>query len=190
MGDDRLIILLFQEPLKSDLDPRLLCHMAAELLRIPPFQNDLVSIIILICKSLHVPFFYICDRLRDLIDRISIHFPAKLDLGFHFIAVGHCHIAHIVCHSHDPDMAALDDSHRCTHPGSDLLLYLFVRPVTHDHFPLDPHPGKDMSELASPVCRLVLVHEIHVNGIVWDLHVKLGVQVEQRFSVLLESQDP
>ena len=87
-------------------------------------------------------------------------------------------------------MAAFHNTDCGAHPGSDLFLYFFRCPVSDYHFAYHTHAGYDMSKFTVAVCRLVLVHKIHVDGIVWNLFVELGMQMQQRFPVFLQSQDP
>ena len=47
-----------------------------------------------------------------------------------------------------------------------------------------------MSVLPVPMGRLILVHEIHVDGVVWDFAVELRVEVEQWLPVLLQAENP
>ena len=70
-------------------------------------------------------------------------------------------------------MAALYDTDCRTHPGSDLLAYSLAGPVSYNNFTLDAHTGYHVAPLTVAVCRLVLIHEIHVDGVVRNLLVKL-----------------
>ena len=45
-----------------------------------------------------------------------------------------------------------------------------------------------MPVLPVAVGRLVLIHEIHVNGVVGDLPVELGVQMQQGLAEFLQTQ--
>ena len=47
-----------------------------------------------------------------------------------------------------------------------------------------------MPVFTTAVCGLVLIHEIHIDRIIRDLTVELGVKMKERFSVLLQSEDP
>ena len=87
-------------------------------------------------------------------------------------------------------MAALYDTDSGTHPACDFLYDNRIRPVTDNNLALDPHAAYDMAVFTVAVCRLVFVHEIHVDGIVWNLLVKLCMQMHQRFPVFLQSQNP
>ena len=88
------------------------------------------------------------------------------------------------------DMAALHDSDCGTHPGCQSLLYFLVSPVSDDDFSLDSHTGNNMTVLSATMCRLVLIHEIHVDRVIWDFFIKLCVQMAQRFSVFFQTKDP
>ena len=190
MCNDGLIVFLLEEPLESEFDLCLYGNMAAELFRVSSFEQDIICIIIFICQCFYITPGHCLYSLCDLIDRISIYFPAEFDLCLHLITVCDCNISHIVSYSHDTHMAALDHAYSRAHPGADLLLYIFVSPVSDDHLALNAHTGEDMSILTAAVGRLVLVHEIHVDGIIWDFTVKLRVKVEKRFSVLLKTENP
>ena len=87
-------------------------------------------------------------------------------------------------------MAAFDHADGCPHPGRDPLLHLPVGPVSHHNFSLDSHTAHDMAVLSVAMGCLILVHKIHINGVIGNLLVKLGVQMQQRFPVLLQPQDP
>ena len=47
-----------------------------------------------------------------------------------------------------------------------------------------------MAVLPASMSRLVLIHEIHIDGVIGNLTVKLSVQMAQRFSVFLKPEDP
>ena len=87
-------------------------------------------------------------------------------------------------------MAALQHAHRGAHPGADPLLDILVLPVSHDHLAHFFQTAENMSVLPVSVGCLVLVHKVHVNGVVGDLPVELGMEMEQRFPELLQSQYP
>ena len=87
-------------------------------------------------------------------------------------------------------MAGFHHAHSCPHPGCDALLYRVILPVARDHLAVDAHAGHDMAVLPVPVRRLVFIHEIHVDGIVGNLLVVLCVQVKQRLSQFLQTEDP
>ena len=190
MRHNGLIVLLLQEPLEAKLDPCLNSHVPPEFLRISSLGLEAVFTFIFIHKGLHIRFGHGSHAVGDLIYRIGVYLPAEFDLCFNLVALGHCHISHIVCHAHDTDMTGLDHAHCGPHPGCDLLLYDTVLPEAHHDLPLDPHAADDVAVLPVTVCRLILVHEIHVYGIVRQLLIILRVQVEQRFPILLKSQDP
>ena len=175
MGDDGMVVLLLQEALEADLDARLHCHMAAELSRVPALVQNPVFRVILLHQSVDVPLAHVRHIFRDLVHRIGVYLPAELDLGFHLVPLGDGHIAHIVRHAHHADVAGLHDAHSSVHPPGQALQCPFIAPMPHDHLALDSHAGDDMAVLPVAVGGLVLVHEIHVDGVVGNLHVELGM---------------
>ena len=190
MGHNSLVVLLLQETLKTQLDARLNRHVPPEFPGVPPLGENLVLSVIFIHQGVDVALGHRCDRLRDLRHRVGVHLPAEFDLGLHLVALGDGYVAHIVRDAHHPDVAALDHAHRGPHPGRDPALNVRVRPVAHHHLALHTQPGENVAVLPVPVGRLVFIHEVHVNGVVGDLAVELGVQVQQGLAVLLKSQNP
>ena len=87
-------------------------------------------------------------------------------------------------------MAALHNTYCSAHPGRNLFLYFFIAPMAHYHFALNPHAGHNVTIFSVTVGRLVFIHKIHINGIIWDFLVELCMQMHQGFSVLLQSQNP
>ena len=72
-------------------------------------------------------------------------------------------------------MAALDHADCGAHPGCNALLHIDIAPVSDYDLALDSHACHDMTVLTVSVCRLVLVHEIHVDGVIRDLLIELGM---------------
>ena len=173
MSYDCLIVLFLQKSLKSNLDSGLNSYMVTEFFRISAFQKNLIFIIIFFHKCVNVCPRYCIDGFHNLIDRISIHFPAKFNLRFYFVAFCYCNISHIVCNTHDTDMAALDNTYCRTHPGTDSLLHILVRPESNDDLSLHPKAGEDVPVLSVPMSRLILIHKVHIYGIIRNLLIKL-----------------
>ena len=119
-----------------------------------------------------------------------IDLPAEFNLGFHLIALGNCHIVHVVTHAADTDVRGFHDADGRTHPAADPLLHLRIVPVAEDQLSLNPHTTLDMAVLPVAVRRLIFIHEIHVDGTVGNLFIKLSQQMAQRFFVFLQTDDP
>ena len=173
MGNNRLIILLLQEALKAQLDLRLHRRMSPELLLVPSLQKNLIFIIILLNQSIRVRLGNRVHRLHNLIHRIRVNLPAKLDLRLNLVPVRHSHISHIVRHTHHADMRRLHHTHSGAHPRSKLPLHALIRPVADNHLSLNSHAAHNMPILPAAMRRLVLIHKIHVNRVVGNLTVKL-----------------
>ena len=190
MCHDRLVVLRLQESLEPDLDSRLHRYMLSEFLLISAFQKYLILIIIFFDLRVNISFgnrLYFC---RNFIHRICVDLPSELDLRLYLIALGNGNIPHIIRDPHDTDVAALDHADRRAHPGADLFLNVRILPVSHDDLPLHAKAAEDVSVLSVSMRRLVLVHEVHVNGVIWNLAVELRMEVKQRLSVLLKSKNP
>ena len=70
-------------------------------------------------------------------------------------------------------MAALHDAHRGSHPGADRRLHRTLIPETDDNLSLNAHSRHHVAEFPVSVSGLVLIHEIHVNGVIGNLLIKL-----------------
>ena len=190
MGNHSLIIMVLQESLESDLDPCLYCYMTFEFFRVSALKKNVILIIIFFYQNINITLADTVHIFAYFVYRISVHFPAEFDLCLYLVALGNGNISHIIRHTAYADMAALHDTHSGAHPGSQSFLNFSVRPVSDDNLSLDSHTGYDMSVLSSAVSRLVFVHEVHIDGVIGDFLIKLCVQMAQRFSVFLQSQDP
>ena len=62
--------------------------------------------------------------------------------------------------------------------------------MTEDQLSLDAHAALNMAVFPVAMCRLVLIHEIHINGSIGNLFIKLGQKMTQGFLVLLQADDP
>ena len=185
-----MVILLQQELLKASLNLGLYRHMALKFLRIPALQQDSVLAVILVHQCRDVSLWHSLHIFGQLIDRIGVHFPAELHLGLHLVAFGDSHIPHVVRKSRHPYMAALHDAYRGAHPGCYAAHHLFISPVAHNNLSLNTHAGYHMAVFPVSMGGLVLIHEIHVNGIVGNLLVELCMEMHQGLSVFLQSQNP
>jgi len=190
MRDNRMIVLLHKELLKASLNLGLDSHMPPEFLGIPSLKQDGVPAVILIQQGCDIPLWNRLHIFAQLVHRICIHFPAKLHLGLYLITLGNRYIPHVVGKPGHPYMAALHDAHRGAHPTGNASLHLLIAPVSHDYLALNAHAGNHVAIFPVPVGGLVLIHEIHINGIIWNLLVELCVEMHQRLPELLKSQDP
>ena len=172
---DSLIVLFFQKTFKSDLDLCLNSDMLSEFLRISSLQENVIFAIVLFHQSVCICFRYSLYCFCNFVYRISVHFPAEFNLGFHLIPFCNRYISHIIRNSHNTDMTAFDNSDGSSHPGCDPLLNIFVIPESYDHFSLDSHPADNMSILSVSMSSLVFIHKVHINGVIRNLPVKLGV---------------
>ena len=185
-----MVILLQQELLKASLNLGLYRHMALKFLRIPALRQDGVLAVILVHQGRDISLWHSLHILGQLIDRVSVHFPAKLHLGLHLVAFGDSHIPHVVRKSCHPYMAALHNAYRGAHPGCYAAHHLLIAPVAHNNLSLNAHAGYHVAVFPVSVSGLVLIHEIHVNGIIGNFLVELCMKMHQGLSVFLQSQNP
>lgn len=188
--NDCLIIFLFQEFLKSDLNLSLNCYMTFKFFRISSLKKNIIFAVVFIYQRIYITFSYIFYIISNLIYRISINFPSEFDLCFYFITFCNSYVSHVICYTTYADMAALHDTNCSTHPGCQTLLDLFVCPVSCNDFSLDSHAGYHMAKLTAAVCGLVLIHKVHINGIIGDFHIELCMKMAQRFAILFKAKDP
>ena len=77
-----------------------------------------------------------------------------------------------------------------TQPSGQTLLHRLAPGMADDHFSRFAHPRTDVAELAAPVCRLVQIHEIHIDRRPRNISIELRVQMGQRFSQTTQTRDP
>ena len=119
-----------------------------------------------------------------------IDLPSEFNFRFYLIPFGYGNIVHVVPDTAYPDMGRFHDADCRSHPASYFILYPGICPMSHNNFTLYSHTAHHMAEFPVAVGRLVLVHEIHINGIIRDFLIELGMQMAQRLAVFLQSQNP
>ena len=188
--NDCLIIFLFQEFLKSDLNLSLNCYMTFKFFRISSLKKNIIFAVVFIYQRIYITFSYIFYIIGNLIYRISINFPSEFDLCFYFITFCNSYVSHVICYTTYADMAALHDTNCCTHPGSKSFLNIFICPVSDNNFSFDSHSCNNMTIFTTAMSRLVFIHKIHINGIIRNLLIKLCMKMAKRFSVFFQTKDP
>ena len=115
---------------------------------------------------------------------------AETLLKLYTVAVGNGHVVHV--HTEHQTAAVVGVGHCGSHarPYGNSLLSLGALPVTDNNLAGNTHAAADMTELDVAVSRLVEVHEVHVDGVPWEVSIILGVEVEQRLLQCLQTLDP
>ena len=72
-------------------------------------------------------------------------------------------------------MAALHKADGRAHPGGNPPDYLLIRPVSYNDLALNSHAAYDVSVLTVAVGRLIFIHKVHINGVIGDFLIKLGM---------------
>ena len=116
MSNNSLIVLFFQESLKSKLDLRLYCHMFPEFLFVSSLCDDTVLIIVFFYQNIRICPGDSIYRLGNFINRIGVDLPSEFNLSFNLIAFCYRNISHVICDSHNTDMAAFHNAYCRPHP--------------------------------------------------------------------------
>ena len=184
-----VVVVLHEEALDADLLGSLDLDVTTELLRVAAVEHEAVGLVVLVGELLDLGGGHGLDVRGEVVDRPRIDGPAELDLGLDLVAIGDGDVAHGVGEAGDADVAGLVDTHGDALPLAELGEGDGILPVTKDDLVVPAHAGKDVPELALTVGGLVLVHEVHVDGVVRDLLVVLRRKLAQRLAEVLQAQD-
>ena len=130
----------------------------------------------------------------DIVDKIAhgivIDLPAEVDVRFHLVALGDGDVAHVIGEAADLELFGEGVAGGDFAPGSQLFEGLFVFIIADDHLIVHAQARHDVAEFAVAVGSLVLVHEVHVDGVVRQLFVVLGGEVAHGLLQLGKAADP
>ena len=111
---------------------------------------------------------------------VIVYVPAIAYLALNSVAVRDRNVTHIVsqhCHFHCPaEINGCGSLSKAAYSGDNVLMLV----VPCDHLALYAESCADKAELAVAVGGLVQIHKIHINAVVGQLFVVLGVEVEHR----------
>ena len=133
---------------------------------------------------------HLSGQIRDLADSPVLNLPAVLDLAFEPVAVRDRDIAHVVAECRHACSVGEPDCLRDLCETADLLNDRLMLIEARHHFMANSELCQDEAVLAVTMCRLIQVHEVHVNGIVRQLLVGLRVKVQKRLLKQLKPLDP
>ena len=154
---------------------------------ISAFCKNIIFFIIFICQRINITLRHPCHSFCNFINWISIYFPAEFNLRFHFITFCYSYISHIICNTHNTDMAAFNYANSCSHPGSNFFLNMFICPVSHNYFSFHIQTAENMSIFSVSMGCLIFIHKIHIDCFIRNFTIKLCMQMKQWFSELLQS---
>ena len=115
---------------------------------------------------------------------------AKTLLELNTVTIGNSNIVHVHTEHKATYIVSISYSSSNTSPYSNLLLSLCALPVTYNDLTCHTHASTDMSELDITMCRLVEVHEVHVDRIPRKVSIILSVEMKQRLLKSLKALDP
>ena len=150
------------------------------------------GILIRILLHLRVDFFfcYLIDDVYHIAQRIVVALPAIFDLALYTIAVGNCHMSHVISEGSYLQGLGVVDSLCYLRESLDLRYYVVMLIVSCNHLMGNTHSCYDEAKLTVAVCCLVQVHEVHIDIVIRKLLIGLCVQVKHGLSKLLQSLDP
>ena len=189
MVGEGVVVVLHEEALDADLLLGLDLDVTTELLRVTAVEHELVGVVVLVGEGLDLGVGDAVDVGHEVVHGPGVHGPAKDLLGLDLVAVGHRDVAHGVREAAHADVAGLVDAHRHALPGAELGEDRLVLPEAKDDLVVPAHAGEDVPELALAMGRLVLVHEVHVDGVVRDLLVVLRRELAQRLAEVAQARD-
>ncbi len=181
IDDTDISAFIFAEPIYRDFISRLFSN------NIDAFRRHGILLFVFLHERVYIFFTHGTDIIYKVSDRIIIHLPAEFDMRLDLIPFRNCYIAHIIRKAADLDRLGKSVSRGNLTPGSKLFKRIGIFIVADDYLVIHSQTRYDITEFPVAVSRLILVHEIHVDGIVRNLLIELGVQVQKRLSVLMKS---
>ena len=121
---------------------------------------------------------------------VSVHRISEAHLGFDLVTLCDRDFAHVVAEARDLQMLRVVPCARRTQPGCEFVGDIFVLPESDDYLPPHASAAGEKSKLAIAVCRLIQIHEVHVDRRPWQLAVELRVQMHKRLAECSQSLDP
>src|SRR5699024_7684650 len=152
--------------------------------------GDLVQLLVLGDQCVDRAVLDRIDHLDQVVDAPGVHGDAEPQLRLGLVTLGDGDVAHVVTEAGELQRMHLGPAGRGAGPAPDPGLHDRVARVTHHGLAVHAQAGGDVTELAVAVRGLVEVHEVHVDRGPGQLHVRLGVQVQQRGAQGVQALDP
>ena len=141
---------------------------------------QLVFLLVSAQQLVHLRVADLVDDGHQITDAVGVHRVAKFDFGFHFVAFGHGHVAHVVAEADEFGALPVGPGRGHAAPDAKAIVHGLALPMAHHHLAVQAHAGADEAKLPVAVRRLVGVHKIHVDVGPRNVAVELRVQVRQR----------
>ena len=189
VGERREASGLEQRP-QASLDPRGRAQRLAPLASLGQRRGDVVGVLVFAEQPLHLRVLDRCDRVHELSDAVAVHRDPESKLGLDLVAFRDRHLPHVVPEACDGEALRLVPPAGGARPRGDAPDDRRIAPVPGDGLAPELHPGREVSELPVAVCRLVQVHEVHVDLGPREIAVVLRVQVEEGLAQQRQPADP
>ena len=151
---------------------------------------DGVGLLVFLNKCICLFVGYLLPVLHEVRYWIVVNMITKTLLKLNTVAIGNGYIVHVHTEHQTAYIVGIGYSCCNARPNGDALLSLGALPMTNNNLAGNTHAAADMTELDVAMSRLVEVHEVHVDGVPWQLCVILGVEVEKRLLECLQTLDP
>src|SRR5690606_2033038 len=87
----------------------------------------------------------------------------KAHLGGDLVPFGNGHLTHVITKTDHFHVFQFIGAHGHPCPRCQFLLYTSILPMSHHHFTVLAHARHHESKFTVAMCRLVQVHEIHID---------------------------
>src|SRR5438132_574496 len=122
---------------------------------LPQFFRYCVALLVLGATFANCIVTYAIHIRDKITDAVGVDRITELRLGRVFVAFGNCDLAHVVVKADELRALPIGPRTSHAHPRSDAVLYLFIRPVAHHHFAIEPQPRVDESRFPVTMRSLV-----------------------------------
>ena len=104
---------------------------------------------------------------------MRIYRVTKLHFGFHFIAICNGYVPHVIAKAYKFCTLPIVPAGCSSCPGSNIFNHSFILPMAYHYFPIFAHAAYHKTKFAVTMCRLIQVHEIHINRSPWNFSIVL-----------------
>ena len=152
--------------------------------------RDLVLRLVVLDEVLDLVLLDRIVRGDELVDGPGVDRGAEYTLRLGLVAFGDGNVAHIVAPAHHVHRVRGLPTGAGARPHADLVGHRGIGVMPHDDLARDAETSDNVAVFTIAVRGLVEIHEIHVNGLPWNLEMVLGVKLQQWLAQRLEPTDP
>src|SRR6266487_4135266 len=109
--------------------------------------RNLVLLMVLTNQPLYLRTWHFVHVLDQVAHSVAIDRVAEPQLGFDLISLGDCYLTHVIAEAGKPGSLGICPRTCCSAPGAQVLLHVFVLPVSNHYLAVKAHPAADKAEL-------------------------------------------